>query len=97
MKIVINTDYGSYGCWGDGFGDILEKYKNDRSNPELVELVEHNNIGDLAVIEIPDGTTDWGIEEDDGYEYVYYVLNGKIYHKEYEVEEDDDQTDEKVL
>ena len=94
MKIVINTDYGSYGYWGDRFGGILEKYKNDRSNPELVELVEHNNIGDLAVVEIPDGATDWSIEENDGYEYVYYVLNGKIYHKEYEEEEYDDEEED---
>ena len=84
MKIVINNDWGGYGV---GYGqreyvDIVNKYEKDRTNPELVALVENNHIGDLAVVEIPDGATDWDINEYDGLETVIYVLNGKIYYAE---------------
>ena len=86
MKIVINNDYGGFGLlnWDDDdqFSDIVKKYENDRTNPVLVAVVENNHIGDLVVVEIPDGATDWIINEYDGLETVIYVLNGKIYYAE---------------
>lgn len=98
MKIVINNDYGGYGCTWDNreYNNIVKKYENDRTNPELVALVENNHIDDLVVVEIPDGATDWDINEYDGLETVIYVLNGKICYAEnpYELEEDDDETED---
>ena len=33
----------------------------------------------LVITSIPDDVTDWRIREDDGYEYIEYVKDGKIY------------------
>lgn len=81
MKVVINA-CGGYGLspaaykhlglkW-DGYG---QAFKEDRSNPKLIECVE--KLGDIAngryacliIVEIPDDV-EWEIEEYDGVEWV---------------------------
>lgn len=56
-----------------------------RDNKILVEVIEElgkkaNNSSStsLSVVEIPDKSTDWTINEYDGAEEVIYVLDGKI-------------------
>ena len=80
MKLVINGTYGGYGYGvADEFKALVEKY--DRTAPELVAFVEGHpdDCGDLEVVEIPDESTDYLIDEYDGAETVFYVVGGKIY------------------
>ena len=82
MKLVINGTYGGYGLYmADEFRSLVEKYEDERTAPELVAFVEGHpdDCGDLEVVEIPDESTDYLINEYDGAETVYYVVDGKIH------------------
>ena len=88
MEIVVNR------CWG-GFGlsekackelGVESYYEVDRTNPKLIEMVKTWDPQDvnawgstLKVIELPFKTSDWVINDYDGMEIVYYVVDGKIY------------------
>ena len=83
MKMVINTNYGSFGYnVAEQYEDWVLDFEDDRTNAELVEFVEThpNECGDLKVVTIPEGATDWEMEEYDGWESIIYVLNGMIMH-----------------
>ena len=87
MKIVINKCFGGFAV-NDNIVKMLNlesRYdlEDDRTNVKLIELIEsgvnvNDNYSDLFVVEIPDDATDYMINEYDGYETVYYVLDGKI-------------------
>jgi len=86
MKLIINSCFGGFGV----HPNILKKYdiqhrnKEDlRTNEKLIELIESGvncdtSYSRLVVKEIPDGVTDYYIEEYDGVETILYVLDGKI-------------------
>ena len=90
MKIVINAAYGGFmvtdamldAVGAKGRFEIVDerKYRND---PRLIAIAEQmiaeNPKCKLCIMEIPDETTDWRIEECDGMEWIYYVLEGKIH------------------
>ena len=83
MKIVINANFGGYGCdVSEQYVDLVDRYEGDRTNPELVAFVENhpNDCGDLAVMTISDNATDWDIQDYDGNEDLIYVVDGKIHH-----------------
>lgn len=87
MKIVINDCYGGFTipeeiCLKKG---ILPYDEMDRSDPDLVAFVEEkggsyrvNNYSRLVVIDIPDDATDWMIVDNDGSEWVVYVIDGRL-------------------
>lgn len=87
MKIVINKCFGGFSV-NDNIVKMLNlesRYdlEDDRTNVKLIELIEsgvnvNDDYSDLVVVEIPDDATDYMINEYDGYETVYYVLDGKI-------------------
>ena len=88
MKIIINGTYGGFGVTEELRARIgaEDDWDIDRTNSELVWAVEHLSAeevngphADLRVAEIPDNSTDWIIEEYDGFEKVMYVLDGKIH------------------
>lgn len=89
MKVVINVCFGGFGLTKEVKKALGIEYSEDieRTDSRLVEMVETNavNVADrfakLEVVEIPDETTDWEIDEYDGAESVTYVVNGKLYHK----------------
>lgn len=89
MKIVINECYGGFSLPVE-FIDHYDIYGVDedayRTDPRLINFVENcengcykGSFSRLVVAEIPDEATDYIIEEYDGLEYVYYVIDGKIY------------------
>ena len=87
MKLVINECFGGFSV-NDNIVKMLNlesRYdlEDDRTNVKLIELIEsgenvNGDYSNLTVVEIPDDATDYMINEYDGYETVYYVLDGKI-------------------
>lgn len=80
MKIVINRSWGGFRLPSElshlDNGD-WRNYKPVRTNTELVKWAE-THTSDLVVVDIPDTATDWVLNEYDGMETVYYVVDGKI-------------------
>lgn len=88
MKMVINQDYGVFHIDPSVAETLnIDPWDTDaRYNPRLIEAVEKlgterasGYCGSLVVVELPDNTTDHYIEEYDGLEIVYYVVDGKIH------------------
>lgn len=88
MKYVINCCYGGFGLSEEARKALGINYDEgvDRSNPQLVAMVEENSkavSGDyayLTIVEIPDNATDWELLEYDGFEEIIAVVDGKIVH-----------------
>lgn len=87
MEIVINKCYGGFSVSEEAakFFNLDSVYSYiDRQDPMLIEKVKENpkwvsgRFANLKVVNIPDETTDWVIDEYDGLERIMYVLNGKI-------------------
>ncbi len=85
MKIVINKAYGGFDV-PEEFNNFCEEFnytpdEDVRTDPKLIQLVENGcSNHDLAVVEIPDEATDWELDEYDGWEYITYVVDGKLGH-----------------
>ena len=90
MKIVVNKCYGGFEISSKAAHDlgITEegRYTILRGNPVLVEAIERfgseyasGRNARLEIVDLPDNMTDWMIEEYDGFERVYYVVNGIIH------------------
>ena len=91
MKIVINDCYGGFHLTNETLKALGADWSGhvSRTDPRLIKMVEEgaNDIEEscteLAIVEIPDESTDWMIQEYDGAETVFYVLDGKIYRADY--------------
>lgn len=71
----------------------IKEYDDDgrdieRTNPYLIEYIErfgaesaNGRHADLKVVNLPDNCTDYRIDEYDGLETIYYVVDGKIHLK----------------
>lgn len=88
MKMVLNKCFGGYSvsqACADALGE-KSCYMVDRFDPRLIEMVERDSAwasgscAKLKVVELPDGVTDWEINEYDGIESITYVVNGKLGH-----------------
>jgi hypothetical protein len=80
MKVVISRSYGGFSPLGK-YWKLMRDCYNDRSNSTLVEKVEKypEEFEGLQIAHIPEEATDYTIVEFDGFEIVYYVVDGKIY------------------
>lgn len=92
MKLVVNDEWGGFAV-PKVMQDILhcERYPMEedifsvRTDKRFVNWVlTHADETSLAVVEIPDNATDWRIEDYDGIETVWVVVNGKMQRAEYE-------------
>ena len=93
MFILLNKCYGGFGL-SDQFLDTYPEYEDvgwnepttSRTDEELINRIRgfgiaraEGNYANLSIVSIPDDVTDWRIRRYDGYEYVEYVKDGKIY------------------
>ena len=82
MKIAISKSFGGFHLPKK----FCKMYRCDenanvsRTENILIDFIENmpEFAKDLAVVEIPDGATDWMISNYDGMETVYFVVDGKI-------------------
>ena len=81
-KMVLNSNWGGFRV-PDGFEipEGVSRYEFPRDDAALVEYVETHadECRDLRVVTLPDNITDWMLNDYDGLETVYYVVNGKIH------------------
>jgi len=90
MKMLINKCYGGYSINEDlaeELGYESDYDERSRYDETLIHMVEegreeevNGSCAELEVVEIPDGATDWEMDEYDGMEAIIYVLDGKIHH-----------------
>lgn len=91
MEIVLNRDYGGF-CISDfakeklGLDTLViheDEIRTDETFIDLIKKYGSAKIGGgcayLKVYDLPEGITDYLIQEYDGFETLYYVKNGKIY------------------
>lgn len=85
MKFVLNKCYGGFGL-SDWAREKMGCSEPLRDDPDLITLVINHGkrvsgkCAALVVVEIPDNTTDYEIDEYDGFESITYVVDGKIHH-----------------
>ena len=91
MFILLNKCFGGFGLSKE-FLDKYPEYRKDwdkipfRTNEELINRIREfginkagKNYSNLSIVSIPNDVTDWRMKEDDGYEYIEYVKDGKIF------------------
>ena len=91
-KIVINGCYGGFGLSKKAqkmLGvDSAYAFDFDRTDERLIKVVEelkedaNGPYADLKIVEIPDDSTLFYVDDYDGLETVVYERNGKTYYEE---------------
>ena len=86
MKMIINDCYGGFGVRQEVLDELeLNDFSEEelRTAARLIEEIENgkdvsDDYAELKVIEIPDESTDYYLDEYDGLEFVIYVVDGKL-------------------
>ena len=87
MKMIINDCFGGFGVRQEVLDELeLNDFSEEelRTAARLIEEIENgkdvsDDYAELKVVEIPDESTDYYLDEYDGLESVTYVLNGKLH------------------
>ena len=99
-KIVINNEYGAFHVPQEltetyGWNKSYIYSDEIRTHPALIEWVEKNPDGALAIVYLPDNAIRYYIEEYDGLETVVALINNKFIELEpWENEEDEEEENE---
>lgn len=88
MTFVLNRNWGGFRLpqkFCDTYGIHNPWAYIERDDPLLLKWMQEygdsrGRCGDLAVVEIPDESTDWELNEYDGMESITYVVDGKLHH-----------------
>lgn len=86
MKMIINDCYGGFGVRQEVLDELeLNGFDEEelRTAARLIEEIENgkdvsDDYAELKVVEIPDESTDYYLDEYDGLESVIYVVDGKL-------------------
>jgi len=86
MKMIINDCYGGFGVRQEVLDELeLNDFSEEelRTAARLIEEIENgkdvsDDCAELKVVEIPDESTDYYLDEYDGLESVIYVVDGKL-------------------
>ena len=86
MKMIINDCYGGFGVRQEVLDGLeLNDFSEEelRTATRLIEEIENgkdvsDDCAELKVVEIPDESTDYYLDEYDGLESVIYVVDGKL-------------------
>lgn len=83
MKYVINNEFGGFSVPANLIkeNNWNNKYlysEEIRTDIKLIEWVENHPDDELAIVDIPEEATDFMVNDYDGKETVYAVINGKI-------------------
>ena len=86
MKMIINDCYGGFGVRPEVLDELeLNDFDEEelRTAARLIEEIENgkdvsDDCAELKVVEIPDESTDYYLDEYDGLESVIYVVDGKL-------------------
>lgn len=86
MKMIINNCYGGFGVRQEVLDELeLNGFSEEelRTAARLIEEIENgkdvsDDCAELKVVEIPDESTDYYLDEYDGLESVIYVVDGKL-------------------
>ena len=87
MKVVLNKMFGGFSL-SHKFCDVYPQfncYGEDQDNQELIKCIEEFGINnaqginaEFEIVELPSETTDYYIDEYDGYNQLIYVVDGKL-------------------
>lgn len=95
MKIVVNKCFGGFNLSEEAVDMLVkmraiwerEDYRDlERNDEDLVTVVEvlgseaNGFVSKLQIVEIPDSSTDWELNNYDGFESIIYVVEGKLHH-----------------
>lgn len=88
MIVLANKTYGGYVHTAEcvehfGMKSPYDRIgTEDRTDPELIEFYRNHERGDIGFCYVPEYATDWDLMEDDGLEWVIFVLHGKLHYSQ---------------